>query len=243
MLEDLKSSERAVPQVQPFECYSLAAGCSYTGSWLTAGVPASTPKLTYCPASQSSSRFGVIEPLKLLELHFRVTKRCPRTIAMDPVSGAIGVADVSVRLVKYLIEFREEMGSIDEGLDNLIQRIEGLTDLLLTIDAIKQPGTIPVDNPNKAEGISNLWMHLDRALANCREVLLKLEEMVQGIRGESVKQESRKFDTVRKVLRKRLKDSDLRVCQSQLAMHQDTLQVVVNIITMYVTVLCPREVN
>lgn len=155
----------------------------------------------------------------------------------DPFSivvGIVGLADVCSRIIKNLDHIRQDMGTVDEDLETLVQEVGGLRDICETVRATfgaKSDDATTSEFSKVSEATEKVWQDLERALQNCHGVILKLDEIVQEIRGPPGASGSGKLDAFRKSLRKRFRDSDLQRCRAQLATYQNALQLVLTIIT------------
>ncbi|KAI9148372.1 Kinesin light chain 1 [Paramyrothecium foliicola] len=147
----------------------------------------------------------------------------------DPVSivaAAVGIADVAARLIFTIREFQKDIKGIEDELESLADEINALTKICVSIEAIyntKASHLLPSPSDNSA-GAEDLRMHLRRALSNCLDTVTSIEEIVTKIHKDSVSET--KFDAIKKIMRKRLQEGDLRYRRAQLAAHQNALQLV-----------------
>lgn len=155
------------------------------------------------------------------------------------VAGTIGLADVcsrSSRIIKNLYQIRQDVGTIDEDLETLIQGVDDLRAICETVRATF--GTRPDDATHEfskvSEATERVWQDLERTLQSCHGVILKLDKIVLEICGPPRTFGSGKLDAFQKYLRKRFRDSNLRRYQKQLATYQNALHLVLTIFTLYV---------
>lgn len=153
------------------------------------------------------------------------------------IAGAVGVADVCVKLGTAIYRLRKDVGGIDDELDSLANDLEDIQQLCATVrdlfrDASQDASekTEEQDDPAK----KRLRDHLYRALQNCEGVVMKLHETMLKIQGSSRGAAPSKLDTIRKAIRKQLQESDLHSRHMQLAAYQNGLHMVLSMINLYV---------
>ncbi|KAK3293622.1 tetratricopeptide repeat domain-containing protein [Chaetomium fimeti] len=139
------------------------------------------------------------------------------------VAGAIGVAEISFRLVLHIHQLRQDIDGIDSELESLAEELDSLRELC---DAVQS--TFAAKTRDASPG---LWKHLGRALENCRGVLTKLDEVVSKIERPSSSLAPGKINNMMMALRKKLREGDLRNCRTHLATYQKALQLVLSTVT------------
>jgi hypothetical protein len=153
---------------------------------------------------------------------------------MDPFSIAaatVGVADVCVRLIRFLHHVKESAKVIDEELHGIAREISSL-------DAVNQairdsfPEHFLADDKSKGdlEAIANLWKSTAQILHDCESSLAKLENLLENVIGDV--DGIGRFDSFRKWLRKLSKEDEFSDVRQKLNTFRALLQVNLTAINM-----------
>jgi hypothetical protein len=100
------------------------------------------------------------------------------------IAGAIGVADVAVKVVGFIKETKKGTGSVDGDLQGLVTEIESLKQTSQVIkDAFKkdmEEGKTTQDNP-----VAGTWSLASTALADCNTALVGMGDALTKMKGEN----------------------------------------------------------
>lgn len=149
---------------------------------------------------------------------------------MDPFSiaaGAVGVADVCWRVVKYLENLPAAVAEVQKEIDSLIDEIESLRTIIRSVEsAFEGSFSKPSDEtPLRAANLENLWGDFKKSLEGCQNVAKELERLVQEIYGKSGPKVTSKLDGLGKENRRRDKAASLHRVREKLSTEKDNLQI------------------
>lgn len=151
------------------------------------------------------------------------------------VADTISLADVCFRVGVELRQLIRDIGSIGKELDSFAKEVSELGSLCKTIrttfDGKSEDG---LPECSRFEQTLDLRKHLEQALSNCHGVLNKVDEMIRRIRGAPAETPLGNVDSVKAMLRKRLRESDVHSWRVQLTTYQRALQLVLTAITLYI---------
>lgn len=150
---------------------------------------------------------------------------------MDPfsiVAGTFGVADVCIRLVRYLRNVSAAAANVQQEIDSLINEVGSLettvTSVAETFENETNKSTKPL-SPLKADNIERLWKETKRSLDACRHTALQLDQVVRDIYGDSGSKVTGKLDSWTKESRRRNKATDLQRIREKLSTEKHNLQI------------------
>lgn len=150
---------------------------------------------------------------------------------MDPFSitvGAVGLADVCFRLVKFLKDVPAAVASIQQEIDRLITEVESLKTVVTSVqEAFEDDTPRPAGLPHpKATNLENLWQDCRRSLDACHSIATQLEELVHEVYGKTGPKVTGKFDGLGKELRRRDKAPKVQQLRGDLSTEKCTLNLV-----------------
>jgi hypothetical protein len=156
---------------------------------------------------------------------------------VDPVSiisNAVSIADVLVRLGRYLKEVYDDASMIDDYILGLLDETEQLNTIVSSIQETfkAQSDTSTYLIASDPDSVASLWEQLGKSLSSCLGGVRKMEIVVMEICGKYSK--GNMLDSLAKAHRKRSKADSLRQCRDQLATYQRSLQIVLATIVLYV---------
>ncbi|KAF2477702.1 uncharacterized protein BDR25DRAFT_275038 [Lindgomyces ingoldianus] len=151
------------------------------------------------------------------------------------VASTASIADICIRLVRYLKDVKKGAATIEDDITSLVQEVEALDAISTSIQqTFKEHPTSPTAYGQRDKS-EDLWMHIKRTLQDCKALAKKLETIVQNIYGKSGPTVSGFRDAVAKSHRRRGKEGDLRQCRDQLATFQNVLQILLAFINLHST--------
>jgi hypothetical protein len=149
----------------------------------------------------------------------------------DPVSlvaAGVGIADIVVRLVRYLKNVKAIAKTIDDDIEGLINEIEGLQRVHghLEKEYLKS-----VTNAKMGDEERRLWTSTGQTLKNGQKLTERLEISVRSIYGEDT-QVAGKMDAWNKARRKKNKESMISGLRDQINTYHGALQMLLGFISM-----------
>ncbi|KAK4208315.1 hypothetical protein QBC37DRAFT_79701 [Rhypophila decipiens] len=146
------------------------------------------------------------------------------------VAGAAGLADLCLRTVNIIRKIHNEAGHIDGHLGSLVKEMQGMENLCYLIESeLTRDGQ---DDDEVADGkMGNPRGQMKGRLNATREIVEKLYNIVRKISGQSSLPSSGKLEVYRRTIKTLLHESDLSNCRALLAAHQDSMHLLLTIIT------------
>ena len=149
------------------------------------------------------------------------------------VAGAAGLADVCIRLTKFLKEAKDGFQKIESDLEELSNEI---TELRTVSDLIKR--TFEADiagNSNTSDNqiIADQWHATRTILESCQDIVERLNALVTEIlrTGDT---KSIKFNKLQKYLKQQSKNDEFIALRRKLKAHHMALQTSLAAVNMYV---------
>jgi hypothetical protein len=147
---------------------------------------------------------------------------------MDPLSitaGAIGIADVCLRVVLFLKDIPGTVAAVQQEINVLIAEVESLRVVLGAVEgtfkgAQGSPGRMTL---LKATNLEDLSKEFCSSINACSDLTTRLEDVTKRIYGKSGFKVTGKIDGLKKELRRRDKDSDLGRLRMELSAEKHNL--------------------
>ncbi|TVY47669.1 hypothetical protein LOCC1_G002894 [Lachnellula occidentalis] len=148
----------------------------------------------------------------------------------DPFStlaATIGLLDVCVKVVTYLVDIKESAKSIEHDINVMKEEIDSLihvNDLIKSLEENIQEAGLILQSAAPFE-LERLWQSIKDNTESCAKVVGRLEKQVRDIVGkhEQAKPTS-KMDGIMKTVRKQSKDPGLAKIHQSLSMYHQELQ-------------------
>lgn len=144
------------------------------------------------------------------------------------VAGAVGIADVTIRVITYLRDVRAAIGTIDADIDGLINEILSLKQVHGHLDEEYQKQT---GKGGLSAEETILWEQTKQTLKNGQTLVIKLEISVRQVYGD-VRTVTRRRDAFTKQNRKRDMDGMISGFRAQIHTYSSALHVWLNLISM-----------
>lgn len=144
----------------------------------------------------------------------------------DPFSiivGTAGLADVCIRLTKFLKQAKDGFQKIDKDLEDLSKEI---TALRTVSDLIKRSfETDLAGNTSSGDNqiVVNLWQATRITLAGCQDIVERLNALITTVLGTGGPKHV-KFNNIRKYLKQQSKDDEFVTLRQKLGAHSIALQ-------------------
>lgn len=143
------------------------------------------------------------------------------------VVTAASLADITIRLIKYLRDVKQAAEDVDQDIDSLIREIECLQ---VAHDNIQEEYERHIHDATLDPKENILWFHTGKTLQETRQLVIKLETCVREIYGENPHTNG-PIDGLRKQHRKRARDARLVDVRNQIHTNQNCLQLWFSIIS------------
>ena len=149
------------------------------------------------------------------------------------IAGSAGLADVCIRLAKFLKQAKDGFQGIDKELEDLSKEIAALRTVSDLIKRNFEADLAGTTNCSDDQVIVDQWQATGPILEGCQEIVKKLTELITGILGTGGSK-SVKFNSLRKYLKQQAKDDEFIALRQKLNGHQSALQTSLAAIIMYV---------
>jgi hypothetical protein len=148
----------------------------------------------------------------------------------DPFSiltGAAGLADVCIRLAKFLKDANDGFRAVDQELEDLLKEIASLQSVNESIDELvkrsPQDGSPSKADPHLQKILDTNWRATSITLSSCQLIVERIETILKDVvssgGGKHVKR-----DQVRKWLKQQSREGELNTLRGKLKEHQLALQ-------------------
>ena len=139
------------------------------------------------------------------------------------IAGAAGLADVCIRLTKFLKQAKDGFQKIDEDLENLSKEITALGTVGDLIKRSFEADLAGTTNTNDIQIITSHWHATRATLLGCQDILKRLNTLLANI-VDSGGTTSVKFNRLRKYLKHQSKDDEFNTLRQKLYHHYIALQ-------------------
>ncbi|KAL4971289.1 tetratricopeptide repeat domain-containing protein [Aspergillus desertorum] len=152
---------------------------------------------------------------------------------MDPFSilaGTAGLADVSWRLLKYLVNVKAASASIQEEIVTLEREIESLVTTNESVEELYHSRQEANDCHTTADKskIENLWSQLKALVTQSHDSINRLERLLEDVIGKQGPRKDGKLDGLRKTIRKQGRDGEYMEIRQRLAINQNLIQIMLS---------------
>lgn len=144
----------------------------------------------------------------------------------DPFSiivGTAGLADVCIRLAKFLKQAKDGFQNIDKDLEDLSKEIKAVRTVSDLIKRTFEADLAGTTSSNDDQVIVDHWQATGAILTGCQDIVEKLTVLITtilGIGGSKLV----KFNSLRKYLKQQAKDDEFIALRQRLNAHHNTLQ-------------------
>ncbi|KAL9133357.1 MAG: hypothetical protein Q9175_005467 [Cornicularia normoerica] len=144
----------------------------------------------------------------------------------DPFSiivGSVALADVCIRLTKFLKQAKDGFQKIDKGLEDLSKEITALRTVSDLIKHSFETDLARTTNPSDNQIIINHWQATRTTLAGCQDIVERLNALITAVLGTGGPKHV-KFNNLRKYLKHQSKDDEFIALRQKLNAHYIALQ-------------------
>ena len=161
------------------------------------------------------------------------------------VSAAAGLADIVVRLTKYIRQIQKAIGTIEADINDLVNELESLNSVCQLLEsrfvAVGSPEPSPRSISSHDSNLSgrtlctiteptvDVTQALGRTLENCKHVVAKLESLIEEIYGKWDGSTTGFRDKVAKAMRNNSRQTALNSYRSQITLWQSSIQLLLMI--------------
>lgn len=152
------------------------------------------------------------------------------------IASTVGIADVCVRLVNFLVSVKQGSKTIDDDLNKLIEEIKSTSSMSKIIhDGFKRDIAAHSEPPDSGEeAIASLWRATGTTLESCRTTLDDLNTLLIDVIGDGGSKTPPMLNNLRKYFRKQSKEDKLLQLRQRLNKAYDVLQILLTAINMCV---------
>ena len=144
----------------------------------------------------------------------------------DPFSiivGTVGLADVCIRLTKFLKEAKDGFQKIDEDLEDLSREIIALRTVSDLIKHSFEVDLVGTTNPSDNQVVVDLWKVIRTNLEGCQDIVERLNALIITVLGTEGHKHAR-FNNLRKYLKQQSKDDEFSALRRKLNAYHIALQ-------------------
>ena len=149
------------------------------------------------------------------------------------IAGAAGLADVCIRLTKFLKQAKDGFQKVDGDLEELSEELAALqtvSDLIKRSFEVDIAGTI---NSNDNKTIADLWQATQTTLAGCQDIVERFNALITEILSIGGTKYI-KYNSLRKYLKQQSKDGEFNALRQKLNVHRMALQIGLTAMNVYV---------
>ena len=149
------------------------------------------------------------------------------------IAGAAGLADVCIRLTKFLKQAKDGFQKVDGDLEELSKELAALqtvSDLIKRSFEANIAGSI---NSNDDQIIANLWQATQTILAGCQDIVERFNALITEILSTGGTKYI-KLNSLRKYLKQQSKDDEFNALRQKLNTHRMALQTSLAAVNVYV---------
>ena len=154
----------------------------------------------------------------------------------DPLSiiaGAAGLADVCIRLTKFLKQAKHGFQRVDRDLEDLSKEVTALRSVSELIKRSFEADIAGTINTSDNQIITDQWHATRTTLAGCQDIVERLNALITEILGSGGTKYT-KFNSLRKYLKQQSKDDEFIALRQKLNAHQMALQTSLAAVIVYV---------
>ena len=97
------------------------------------------------------------------------------------VAGTAGLADVCIRVSRFLIQAKDGFRAVDQDLDDLFQEIESLRSINDLVQRSYTEGSIDKTGSDNQQILDTHWYATQNTLASCRRTVEQIESLLKEI--------------------------------------------------------------
>ena len=147
------------------------------------------------------------------------------------ITGTAGLADVSIRLAKFLKQAKNGFQTVDDDLEDLSKEIDGLQDVNALVKRTHETGSASNIDVNDQQIFVNQWETIQATLAGCEHIVEQLRSLLSVVLSVGGGKHT-KIDKLRKFLKQQSKEEDFNRLRQRLGTHQAALQTSLAAVTM-----------
>ena len=150
------------------------------------------------------------------------------------VAGTAGLADVCVRLARFIKQANAGFRVVDQELEDVSQEIESLRSINDLVKRSYTDGFSTKSDPDQQQILGTHWCATQNTLASCQRIVEQIEALLKEVAdvgsGKHVK-----LDQLRKWLRQQSREEAFSSLREKLKAHQMALQLSLSAVSMSVS--------
>ena len=158
------------------------------------------------------------------------------------IAGTAGLADVCIRLTRFLKHAKDGFRAVDEELDGLAEEIESLRSTNEFIKRSYTEGSITKINSDHQQILNTQWQTTQTTLASCQHITEQIEGLLNDVANAGSGKHIR-LDQIRKWLKQQSSEETLSSLRGRLQAHQIALQLSLSAVSMSVSRYGPVSVT
>ena len=153
------------------------------------------------------------------------------------IAGTAGVADVCIRLTKFLKQAKDGFRAVGQELEDLFEEIVSLRSVNDLVERSYTEGSTAKIDPDHQHILGTHWRATQNTLASCRNIIEQIEALLNEVvdvgSGKHIK-----IDQLRKWLKQQSSEEALSTLREKLRTHQIALQLSLSAVSMSVVLIC-----
>ena len=149
------------------------------------------------------------------------------------IAGTAGLADVCIRVTKFLKQAKDGFRAVDQELEDLFEEIVSLRSVNDLVQRSYTEGSTAKTDPDHQRILGTHWRTTQNTLASCQRIIEQiealLEEVVDAGSGKHIK-----LDQLRKWLKQQSREGAFSTLREKLKAHQIALQISLSAVSMSV---------
>ena len=149
------------------------------------------------------------------------------------IAGAAGLADVCIRLTKFLKQAKDGFQKVDGDLEELSEELAALQTVSDLIKQSFEADTAGTINSNDNQITANVCQATQKTLAGCQDIVERFNALITEILSAGGTKYI-KFNSLRKYLKQQSKDDEFNALRQKLNVHRMALQTNLAAVNVYV---------
>ena len=158
------------------------------------------------------------------------------------IAGTAGLADVCIRLTKFLIKAKDGFQNIDKDLEDLSKEISALRTVSDQVKRSFEADLAETTNTGDIHDIVEQWQATRTTLAGCQEIVERLNALITTILGTGGPKHVN-FNGLRKYLKQQSKEEEFSALRQKLNAHHIALQLSLAAVNLYVVWVCEPQTS
>ena len=149
------------------------------------------------------------------------------------IAGAAGLADVCIRLTKFLKQAKDGFQKVDGDLEELSEELAALQTVSHLVKQSFEADTAGTINSNDNQITADVCQATQKTLAGCQDIVERFNALITEILSAGGTKYI-KFNSLRKYLKQQSKDDEFNALRQKLNVHRMALQTNLAAVNVYV---------